>query len=264
MTREQMEFLISQYLDGTISREDELVVRELLATSEEAQGIAAEYEKLDQFVKAAARPVPGMNWEKVGEAIGAAVDEQAEVGAVSEEDEFAISEYIDGSLSADERGKLERRMEAEPALRTAAKEYLSLDRAMKQTMPMPAIRWEVLAERLSESIDAGRQRERMFIGNWMKQPMRLAAAAIFIIGLGLALLIVLSRGGPSERAVVDIKINQVEPEQGPSVAEVDFDMSPSLAQSGTDFYSHGDVVAMPVRLDVAISRPILNDGPGPF
>jgi anti-sigma-K factor RskA len=207
--------------------------------------------------------MPAMKWEKVSEVIGAAVDEQAAAGAISEEDEFAISEYLDGTLAEDARGELERRMEAEPQLRGMMKEYLSLDRAMKQTMPMPAINWEVLAERLSETIDAEGQRSRMFIGNWMKQPMRLAAAAMMIIGLGVAILVALSgRGG--ERPISNVIVNPIEVAEGPMVAEMEFDMSPSLAQSGTDYYSAGDVVAMPVRLDVAISRPVLSDGPGPF
>jgi anti-sigma factor RsiW len=260
MTNDQIEFLISQYIDGTISGEDEAILRSVLAENADARALLAEYEKLDQLMKGT-MPLPAMKWEKVSEVIGAAVDDQGSREVVSEEDEFAISEYLDGTLSSEDLGGLERRMEAEPALRGAMKEYLSLDRAMKQAMPMPAVKWDILAERLSESIDTQSQRSRMFIGNWMKQPMRLAAAAVFILGLGLAILITLSTGG--EQRVVTVDVNTVEKSEGAKVAVVEFDMSPSLASSGTDLYAPGGVVAMPSRLDVAISRPI-NDGPSPF
>ena len=50
----------------------------------------------------------------------------------------------------------------------------SLDGVVKNAMPMPAVKWDVLAERLSESVDAQAQRERFYIGNWLRQPMRLA------------------------------------------------------------------------------------------
>ena len=43
MTREEMEFLISQHLDGTLSHEEEAKVRELLDLSAEARGILDDY-----------------------------------------------------------------------------------------------------------------------------------------------------------------------------------------------------------------------------
>ena len=54
-----------------------------------------------------------------------------------------------------------------------------------------------------------------------------------------------------------------EKPSGPAVAQVDFDMSPALAQSGTDIYSAGDVVAIPSTLDVAFTTPMLPDS-SPF
>src|SRR5213075_2681256 len=91
MSQEQMEFLISQHLDGTISPEDEAILRKLLETSEDARRLLGEYQKLDEVMKGG-MPVPQMRWEKVGEMISSAV-------SASEDDEIAISEYIDGGLS---------------------------------------------------------------------------------------------------------------------------------------------------------------------
>ncbi|HEV8378079.1 MAG TPA: hypothetical protein VGP99_04460, partial [Tepidisphaeraceae bacterium] len=244
MTSEQMEFLISQYLDGTLSGEEESGVRELLASNEEARRILAEYQKLDGVLKTA-RGAPAVKWDVLAEKISEAVDCVGE--GVSEEDEFAINEYVDGTLSAEERATLSKRMEGEPTLRAAMEEYRALDGVLKQAMPMPAVKWDVLAERLSESVDAESERQKYYIGNWLRQPMRLAAAAIILIALGLGILFTVSSGG---KPVLAVEVVGPEKPAGASVAVVEFDMSPALAQSGTDWYSAGDVVAMPSQLDV--------------
>src|SRR5882762_6437631 len=171
MTREEMEFLISQHLDGTLSREEEAKVRELLGSSEEAREILGEYQKLDDVLKS--QGAPAVKWDVLAEKISSAVDCVGEAQAVSEEDEFAVSEYVDETLSGEERASLEERMANEPGLRAVMEEYRALDSVVKSAMPMPAVKWDVLAQRLSETIDAQGQRERMFIGNWLKQPMRL-------------------------------------------------------------------------------------------
>src|SRR5256885_987126 len=169
MTREEMEFLISQHLDGTLSREDEAKVRELLERSAEAQAIVGEYQKLDAVLKSA-KDLPAVKWDVLASTISSAVDAVGEAGAVGEEDEFAISEYLDETLSNEERVSLENRIGSEAGLRAMMEEYRALDGVVKNAMPMPAVKWDVLAERLSDSIDAQSQRQRMYIGNWLKQP----------------------------------------------------------------------------------------------
>ena len=261
MTREEMEFLISQHLDGTLSREEEAKVRELLASSEEAQGILAEYQKLDSVLKNAGQ-MPAVKWERLASTIAAAVSCAGEAAAVSEEDEFAVTEFLDGTLPREHQAALQQRIENEPGLRAVMEEYRSLDGVVKSAMPMPAVKWDLLAERLSESVDAQSQRSRMFIGNWLKQPMRLAVAAMILIAIGLAILISNSRGGNKPVATMEV----VGPEKaaGTVVAQMEFDMSPALAQSGTDFYSAGDIVAMPSTLDVAFTTPAFPDTSSPF
>jgi anti-sigma factor RsiW len=260
MTREEMEFLISQHLDGTLSREEEARVRELLESSQEARGILAEYQRLDSALKSQA--APAVKWDVLAEKISQAVDCVEEAQAVSEEDEFAISEYLDGTLSRQECASLETRIASEPGLRAVVQEYRSLNGIVKGAMPMPSVKWDVLAERLSESVDAQAQRERFYIGNWLKQPMRLAAAAMIIIALGVGLLITLSSSAKKPVLTVEV-VGPEKPQQGPAVAQVEFDMSPALAQSGTDWYSAGDVVAIPSTLDVAFTTPVLPDS-SPF
>ena len=263
MTREEMEFLLSQHLDGTLSHEDEAKARQLLASSPEAREILAEYQKLDSVLKN--QNSPAVKWDMLASTISAAVDGVSEANAVSEDDEFAVSEYLDQTLSGEERASLETRMANEPGLRAVMEEYRSLDGALKGAMPLPAVKWDVLAERLSESIDAQSQRQRMFIGNWLQQPMRLAAAAMVILALGLGVLLTLSRSG-SKPPLAQVIIDAPEKPQAnvPAVAHVEIDMSPTLASSGNDWYSTGDVVTLPSTLDVAFTTPALPDTSSPF
>jgi anti-sigma factor RsiW len=263
MTREEMEFLLSQHLDGTLSREDEAKVRELLETSAEAQAVLGEYQKLDSLLKGA-KDLPTVKWDVLAERISSAVDAAGKASAVSEEDEFAITEYLDGTLPAEHQAALENRLNAEPGLRAVMEEYRALDGVVKNAMPIPAVKWDVLAERLSESVDAQSQQRRFYIGNWLKQPMRLAAAAMILIAIGVGILIAISNSGNKPVLAVEVVGPEKPAGTGPVVAQVEFDMSPSLAQSGTDWYSAGDVVAMPSTLDVAFTTPAFPDSSSPF
>src|SRR4051812_11573181 len=114
MTREEMEFLISQHLDGTLSHEEEAKVRQLLESSAEAREILAEYQKLDVILKTSAAS-PAVKWEMLAEKISGAVYAVGEA-QVSEEDELAITEYLDGSLSAVHRTAVDKRLNSEPGL----------------------------------------------------------------------------------------------------------------------------------------------------
>jgi anti-sigma factor RsiW len=261
MTREEMEFLLSQHLDGTLSLEDEAKVRQLLENSAEAQEILGEYQKLEGVLKGS-KDLPAVKWEMLAERISSAVDAVGEAKPISEDDEFAITEYLDGTLSSEDRAALEQRIAGEPALANLMEEYRALDGVVRSAMPMPAVKWDVLAERLSESIDAQSQRQGMYIGNWLKLPMRLAAAAMILIVVGLGILIMIANGGRKPELAVEI----VGPEESTQakVAQVEFDMSPAVAQSGTDWYAAGDVVTMPSTLDVAFSTPAFQGDSSPF
>src|SRR5258705_9925574 len=161
MMQEQVEFLISQYIDGTISGEDELVLSGLLETSEEARKALEEYRKLDEVMKNS-MPIPEMRWEKVGEVISSAV-------GVSEEDEQAISEYLGGTLADLEQAELEKRVAGEPALARAMSEYKSLDAMVRKGMPVPAGKWDLLGEGVLVAVDAEGGGGRDVIGKSLKK-----------------------------------------------------------------------------------------------
>ncbi len=75
MTREQFEFLISQYADGTLPAEDVAVLEERLERDEEARQMLAEHRSVSEMMRTQMPGVPEINWEGFAREISAAVAE---------------------------------------------------------------------------------------------------------------------------------------------------------------------------------------------
>jgi anti-sigma factor RsiW len=83
MTRDDLEFSISQYLDGTLGARERDALEERLATDAEARAVYAEYESLQGVLTtAAAAPVPGVDWDAFAARVSGAVG-RAELPAQS-------------------------------------------------------------------------------------------------------------------------------------------------------------------------------------
>ena len=76
MTRDELEYTLSQYLDGTLAASDESALDELLATDESARALLAEYRSLDRALRAA--PLPTFDFDALSSRISTAVGEQDE------------------------------------------------------------------------------------------------------------------------------------------------------------------------------------------
>jgi anti-sigma factor RsiW len=81
MTRDELEFSISQYLDGGLAEEDQAALEALLATDAEARALLADYRRVDLALKS--RPLPAVDWDALAGHICAAVADRAEEPAVS-------------------------------------------------------------------------------------------------------------------------------------------------------------------------------------
>ncbi|MCC6424653.1 MAG: hypothetical protein IT447_14360 [Phycisphaerales bacterium] len=81
MNLEELEFSISQYLDGTLPPLERAALEGRLANDPQAQEILAEQRKLNELL-ATVEPLPAVNWEKLSRRISRSVD-QAEAPAVS-------------------------------------------------------------------------------------------------------------------------------------------------------------------------------------
>ncbi len=72
MIREELEFQISQYLDGTLPARESAALEERLATDAEARAIFAEYQQLNQSLQANL-PLPRIDFDSLATKISAAV-----------------------------------------------------------------------------------------------------------------------------------------------------------------------------------------------
>ena len=70
---DDLEFSISQYVDGTLADEQRAALEALLAGDRDAQALLAEHQAVTQMLRAA--PLPEVQWDRLAEVIGAAIDE---------------------------------------------------------------------------------------------------------------------------------------------------------------------------------------------
>jgi anti-sigma factor RsiW len=75
MTNDQLEFSISQYLDGNLPADEEAALVERLATDPAARELFAEYEKLNTVVKTA-MPLPAVDWHSFSQQVSSAVERE--------------------------------------------------------------------------------------------------------------------------------------------------------------------------------------------
>src|SRR5438477_11406579 len=114
----------------------------------------------------------------------------------SEQLEFQISQYVDGTLPAAEVAALEAVLAADAEARGVLADFRKLDVAMKDQAPLPQINWDRLAAHLSDAVareDEASQAATapIAIRAWWRP---LAAAAIVVIAFATVLLIP-RRGG---------------------------------------------------------------------
>src|SRR5687767_5064965 len=114
MTLEQLEFSITQYLDGTLPPEELGALEQRLATDPQARALLDEHKFLTALLRSEA--VPEMDWADVARDLSAVV-----TGTVGE------------------RSRLEDQ---------------KLNTILKAATPLPVIRWDALSRRISDAVDA--------------------------------------------------------------------------------------------------------------
>jgi anti-sigma factor RsiW len=70
VTRDELEFLISQYVDGTLNPLEQAGLEEILATDRNARALLAEYQGFNAMVKTAL-PAPDVDWEQFAARVSA-------------------------------------------------------------------------------------------------------------------------------------------------------------------------------------------------
>lgn len=76
MTRDELEYAISQYLDGVLPELERAALEERLAGDSKARAILAEYQKLDGMIKSS-MPVPEIAWDQFATQVRQALADEA-------------------------------------------------------------------------------------------------------------------------------------------------------------------------------------------
>lgn len=259
MTNDQLEFAISQYLDGTLPPEERSALERLLESDADAQRLLEEYRSLDLLAKGAL-PLPNLNWNKISASISDAV--AAEAGSapqpLSDEDEYAITQYLEGDLTTEEVAAVEARLVSDRAARDAAREHRSLTGLLKRAMPVPAVDYDRLAHEISGAIDEEAVRARYSL-TWLRAAPRLAMAACLLLVLGLAFWFYLNNdtttGPTGNQRIAEVIGPAPEQPTGAPVAQIviDMDASEQYARTRLDDYGTDVIVASPSRVQLAAS-----------
>lgn len=110
---------------------------------------------------------------------------------VDEKLQFAISQYIDGTLPTDQLAQLEERLKVDAEARKLFEEFRRLNDLMNVAMPVPEMDWEQLTHKISAAVDRSietpdtivlpREPAKVWWATW--QPVALAASLLICVGV---------------------------------------------------------------------------------
>ncbi len=138
----------------------------------------------------------------------------------TEDLEFSISQYVDGTLSGSERSLLDIRLSEDPKAQALLAEYRRLDVLLKSA-PMPPVRWEAFARSISQAVDAATEESEASayrMPTWIRATalrVSLAASVLIATGLGVRMYV---GSHPSTSSSSNVEVAKVEHSTPPAVA----------------------------------------------
>jgi anti-sigma factor RsiW len=184
--------------------------------------------------------------------------------------EFAISQYLDGSLAEADQSALEQRLATDAVTRALLAQYRAVD-ALLRTGGAPAIDHDALAARITAAVAAQPEPAQSYRLHWARAALTLALAACVVIAVGVGirrlqappaptggLAVGPQRREPRQIVVVDT-VHRATPSTapvavvsvGPSAAPED---RPALARY------HEDLISRPSQVIIARSGYPAPDG----
>lgn len=180
--------------------------------------------------------------------------------------EFSISQYLDGTLPSAERDALETRLGSDAEARALYAQYAALQDVLAAA-PLPAVRWDRLAEQISAAVAREPEPAQSYkLSRWFR-PARLALAASVLLAGGVAFSIFrLGRGvttnDPAPAAPIRIVLKNAPPADGTSDMAVAVNPEPIEITIGLPA---DDAGALRVYADSVVRRPskavIVSDAP---
>jgi anti-sigma factor RsiW len=147
--------------------------------------------------------------------------------------EFSISQYLDGTLAADQRDALDERLATDAEARALYAEYQTLQGVLVSSLPaMPEVDWDRFATRVSAAVGREEMPAQSYkISRWLSRPMQFAIAASVLIAGAIAFTLMRPAGtrpgtAPAISPTQIVRIDSPT-EAGGTPAEVAVDASPS-------------------------------------
>ena len=148
--------------------------------------------------------------------------------------EYAISQYIDGTLPPVESAALEERFAVDAEARAILAEYRALDETLKTSLPVPAVAWDRLHAHLSDAVSREEAPVQHYSLHRYVRYASVALAACFAVVFGINFLSSRSGHTPVTQQPIAIVVGpQVEsaPQPLASVAEVSIGPAPTMSDS---------------------------------
>lgn len=184
----------------------------------------------------------------------------------SEELEFSISQYADGTLAEEQRVALESRLATDAEAQALLTEDKSLTDLLR-SVPLPAVRWDRLAESISLAIDQQNEDQTARASWWFRHriPAGLAIAASVLVAIGIAMNVLMPGNSPVENrgpvkklgsettAMLNVEGPEADVPSGPQVTQI------SIGAGGT--YAHESSLAPYAdEIDNRPSRVVIASG----
>ena len=229
-----LEFFISQYLDGTLNDADRRSLEARLDADPEAQALLAEYRKLNASLVSLPQP-PAVRWDGLADQISR-----------------AVAEWDDLELAASDQ---------------------KLDEALKCLPAMPTVRWDALSQHISKAIDRQGHAAGSYklFGRFSSGRLALAASLLLAVGLAMTLYVRNAATTPGTvQPVGPVAINWISEVGGPvaevaehPVLEVKIGPASTLASGSIDYVD--DVSSRPSAVVIASSAiPSSDVSPLPY
>jgi anti-sigma factor RsiW len=253
MSPQQLEFAITQYLDGTLPPEDVAALEQRLAEDAAARATLEEHQKLTAMLRA--EPVPALAWDELASDLRAVVtgtvDQEAraqdqKLNALLKSAATPLPDIRWDALATQISGSIDR----EVALRDEQDD--ALDEALR-ALPTPNLNWDRLAAHLSSAVATSTAdsakidhaevakepvRERVYSLKWVRRASQFALAACLAVAAAVGIRAYLrptavtpdNTGTDQLTVVADkgrIQVDIGGPEKSPATAVAQISIGPS-------------------------------------
>jgi anti-sigma factor RsiW len=173
--------------------------------------------------------------------------------------EYAISQYLDGTLMPLERDALEEHLATDADARAILEEYRKLNTALKSTLPEPAIAWDRLAAEISRGLQEEETPIRHYSlhqSKWVRG-LAIAASLLLVVSIVAHFAPTTSSNPSKPSGTLIVAGPAIEQSAGPVVSEISIGHSETVAQ---DWRAAEEVISRPSVVLIDQARPSGQDG----